>query len=118
MVINASYSSDSSSDTAVEKITKLAQTDTTNLATDDYGNIRYIGSNPNNYVSIDGDIWRIIGTMKDVDDGTGNKEDRVKLIRAESIGSYSWDASDYSINGGDGVNEWSQADLMKLLNPG
>ena len=118
MVINASYSSESSSDTAVKKITELAQTDTTNLATDDYGNIRYIGSNPNNYVSIDGDIWRIIGTMKDIDDGTGNKSDRVKLIRSESIGGYSWDTSESSVNGGKGVNEWSGADLMKLLNPG
>ena len=95
-----------------------AKTDTTNLATDDYGNTRYIGKDPNNYVSIDGDIWRIIGTMKDIDDGTGNKEDRVKLIRASSIGSYSWDTSESSVNSGYGVNEWSQADLMKLLNPG
>ena len=99
-------------------IITLAKTDTTNLAVDDYGNTRYIGSNPNNYVSIDGDIWRIIGIMKDVDDGTGNKEDRVKLIRASSIGSYSWDTSESSVNNGYGVNEWSGADLMKLLNPG
>ena len=118
MVINASYSSDSSSDTAVEKITELAQTDATNLATDEYRNIRYIGANPNNYVSVDGDIWRIIGVMKDVDDGTGNKSDRVKLIRASSIGSYSWDTSESSVNNGYGINEWSQADVMKLLNPG
>ena len=100
-----------------EYITTLAQTDTTNLATDDYGNTRYIGKDPNNYVDVDGDIWRIIGTMKDIDDGTGNKEDRVKLIRASSIGSYSWDTSESSVNSGYGVNEWSQADLMKLLNP-
>ena len=99
-------------------IITLAQTDTTNLAIDDYGNTRYIGADPNNYVSIDGDIWRIIGTMKSVDDGTGNKEDRVKLIRSESIGSYSWDSSESSTNKGTGVNEWSQAKLMKLLNPG
>ena len=104
--------------TAVEYITTLAQTDTTNLAIDDYGNTRYIGADPNNYVSIDGDIWRIIGTMKSVDDGTGNKSDRVKLIRASSIGSYSWDISESSVNEGSGVNEWSGADLMKLLNPG
>ena len=37
-------------------VSKLASTDTTNLAIDDYGNTRYIGANPNNYVSIDGDI--------------------------------------------------------------
>lgn len=104
--------------TAVEKITKLASTDTTNLTTDDYGNIRYIGANPNNYVSIDGDIWRIIGVMKSIDDGEGNKESRVKLIRASSIGNYLWDTSTYSVNAGYGVNEWSQAKLMKLLNPG
>ena len=99
-------------------ILSQAKNDTTNLATDDYGNTRYIGKDPNNYVSVDGDIWRIIGVMKDVDDGTGNKEDRVKLIRASSIGGYSWDTSESSVNGGYGVNEWSQADLMKLLNPG
>ena len=101
-----------------EYITTLASTDTTNLATDDYGNTRYIGKDPNNYVSFDGDIWRIIGVMKNVDDGTGNKSDRVKLIRASSIGDYSWDSSASNINDGKGVNEWSQADLMKLLNPG
>ena len=103
---------------AVQHITTLVKTDTTNLAVDDYGNTRYIGANPNNYVSVDGDIWRIIGVMKDVDDGTGNKEDRVKLIRASSIGGYSWDTSESSVNNGWGVNEWSGADLMKLLNPG
>ncbi len=99
-------------------IITLAQTDTANLATDDYGNTRYIGANPNNYISFDGDIWQIIGVMKDIDDGTGNKEDMVKLIRAESIGKYSWDTSESSVNDGKGVNEWSGADLMKLLNPG
>ena len=134
-------------------------------AVDDYGNTRYIGKEPNNYVSIDDEVyfsdiyygyydtkladykeyssleecksassynvnctlahtkgssilWRIIGVMKDIDDGTGNKEDRVKLIRASSIGSYSWDISESSVNNGYGVNEWSGADLMKLLNPG
>ena len=99
-------------------VSELATTDTTNLAIDDYGNTRYIGKDPNNYVSFDGDIWRIIGTMKSVDDGAGNKEDRVKIIRSESIGDYPWDTSESSINSGYGVNEWSQADLMKLLNPG
>ena len=151
---------------AVEYITTLATTDTTNLATDESGNVRYIGADPNNYVSIDGEectsdiyygylkelittdykeyssldecindpyynvncklgiakgtpiLWRVIGVMKEVDDGTGNKEDRVKLIRSESIGGYAWDTSERSVNGGYGINEWSQADLMKLLNPG
>ena len=118
VTVTASYAKELPKPTAVEYITTLAKTDTTNLATDDYGNTRYIGADPNNYVSIDGDIWRIIGTMKDVDDGTGNKSDRVKIIRSESIGWYSWDTSESSVNNGRGVNEWSGADLMKLLNPG
>ena len=104
--------------TVAKYITTLATADTANLAEDDDGNTRYIGANPNNYVSIDGELWRIIGLMKGVDDGTGSKEDRVKLIRDDSIGDYSWDTSGSNVNGGYGVNEWSQADLMKLLNTG
>ena len=105
--------------TAVDYIKELAKYDTETLATDEAGgNVRYIGKSPDNYVNIDGDIWRIIGVMKDIDDGTGKKSDRVKLIRSSSIGKYSWDSSDSKVNYGKGVNEWSQADLMKLLNPG
>ena len=63
-------------------------------------------------------MWRIVGVMNNIDNGSNKKEKRVKIIRNESIGNYSWDTSDSSINGGYGINEWSQADLMKLLNPG
>ena len=81
-------------------------------------NLSYVGSNPCNYVKIDNEYWRIIGVMNNIDDGTGKKETRIKLIRKDGIGEYSWDTSESSVNGGYGVNEWSQADLMKLLNPG
>ena len=81
-------------------------------------NLRYVGSNPCNYVKIDDELWRIVGVMNNVDDGTSKKESRLKLIRLETIGSYSWDSSESSVNKGLGINEWSQADLMKLLNPG
>ena len=81
-------------------------------------NLRYVGANPCNYVKVDDEYWRIIGVMNNIDDGTGKKETRVKLIRNEFIGEYSWDSSESSVNNGWGVNEWSQADLMKLLNPG
>ena len=81
-------------------------------------NLRYVGSNPCNYVKVDNEYWRIIGLMNNIDDGTGKKETRIKLIRNESIGTYSWDSSESSVNSGYGINEWSQADLMKLLNPG
>ena len=88
------------------------QYDTTNnLMKDTAGNIRYYGASPNNYIyfncdsypSTNCELWRIIGVF----DG------KVKLIRNESIGEYSWDTSAT----GYGVNEWSQSDLMKLLNP-
>ena len=89
---------------------------TNNLMQDTAGNIRYYGASPNNYIyfncetypSTNCELWRIIGVF----DG------KVKLIRNEIIGTYSWDTSDASVNEGKGVNEWSQADLMKLLNPG
>ena len=87
-------------------------------------NLRYIGASPNNYIDIGdrdaaGNIipWRIIGVMNNVGDGKNN-ETRLKIIRSEDIGGYSWDTSASSINNGRGVNEWSEADLMKLLNPG
>ena len=69
-------------------------------------NIRYYGSNPNNYVSFNNELWRIIGVF-------GNN---VKLIRKDSLGELSWDSSEASVNGGYGVNEWSQADLQVYLN--
>ena len=104
---------------ATEYLTELAKSDGS-LVYDETSdnNLRYIGANPNNYVSVDDELWRIIGVMNNIDDGTGKSESRIKLIRNESIGSYSWDTSDNSVNSGYGVNEWSQADIMKLLNPG
>ena len=69
-------------------------------------NIRYYGSDSNNYVSFNNELWRIIGVF-------GNN---VKLIRSESLGSLSWDSSASSVNNGGGVNEWSQADLQVYLN--
>ena len=92
---------------------------THNLVKDDYGNIRYYGASPNNYIyfncsnysnqsSSTCETWRIIGVF----DG------KVKIMRGSQIGTYSWDTSDSGTNSGNGVNEWSQADLMKLLNSG
>ncbi len=71
---------------------------------------RYAGDNPNNYVWFNNELWRMIGLVNTPDG------QRVKLIRKDSIGSYSWDSSDRNVNSGAGVNEWSQADLMILLN--
>ena len=80
---------------------------------------RYIGSNPNNYVTFNNELWRIIGVFT-VDDGTGKKEERLKIIRNESIGNYSWDNKDTSTGAEEdyGKNNWTDARLNYLLNPG
>ena len=36
-------------------------------------NLRYIGADPNNYVSFNNELWRIIGVFNNIDDGTGKK---------------------------------------------
>ena len=82
---------------------------------------RYAGKNPNNYITFNDEEWRIIGLVNVLvsqADGSEKVEQRVKIVKNESIGQYSWDTSPSDVNSGWGVNEWSQADLMKLLNPG
>ena len=93
---------------ATEYITNLLEYDGEGLKIDNTpdANIRYYGSNPNNYVSFNNELWRIIGVF-------GNN---VKLVRSEKLGDLSWDSSESSVNGGYGVNEWSQADLQNYLN--
>ena len=69
-------------------------------------NIRYHGSNPNNYVLFNNELWRIIGVFGS----------NVKLVRKDGLGNLSWDTSESSVNSGAGVNEWSQSDLKNYLN--
>ena len=68
---------------------------------------RYIGSDPYNYVTFNNELWRIIGVFT-VEDASGNKEQRIKIIRNESIGNYAWASSN--------VNEWPTASLQTYLN--
>ncbi|CCZ89743.1 unknown [Coprobacillus sp. CAG:605] len=107
-------------------------TDTTQIATDDPdNNIRYIGKDPSNYVYFNCsdysnqsdsscEKWRIIGVFKNITKADGTKEDLVKIVRANSIGSFFFD---YKKNGvgtstnDDGSNDWTDSQLMMLLNP-
>ena len=113
-------------------VTSLSKTDTVNLATDDSdNNIRYIGKDPSNYVYFNCsdysnptadtcELWRIIGVFNNVTKGDGSQENLVKIIRADSLGNYSWD---YKKNGVGtsttdyGSNDWSDSQLMMMLNP-
>ena len=80
------------------------------IATDDPdSNARYIGADPSNYVSFTGELWRIIGVFNNIDNGSGTKETRLKIIRDEPYSTgMAWDT--------DGVNDWSQASLQEELN--
>ena len=68
---------------------------------------RYQGASPKNYVTFNNETWRIIGVFP-TDDGTGNIENRVKLIRNESIGSKKWNTSD--------SDDWTTSSLKTELN--
>jgi len=114
------------------------------LIMDDSGddNIRYAGSNPNNYVYFNckdqhnrvyyGDsgynyedaceVWQIIGVFDVAKTIGGTTEKRIKIVRDEFTDSegneknMKWDFSSETINNGDGINEWSQSDIKNILN--
>ena len=54
---------------------------------------RYRGASPKNYVTFNNEVWRIIGVFP-TDDGTGNIENRIKIIKDQSIGNYKWDTGE------------------------
>ena len=67
---------------------------------------RYIGSDPNNYVEFNNELWRIVGVFK-VEDGNGYWEYRVKIVRNEFLSSTkAWGSN----------NEWSTSSLNTYLN--
>ncbi len=83
--------------------------------------LRYVGYHP--YVYFNEELWQVIGLVNTPEG------QRVKIMRDEPIGAYSWDTSSEEVNGGYGINQWGEstyqdgsvyngADLMKLLNPG
>ncbi len=67
-------------------------------------NIRYTGANPKNYVEFanTGELWRIIGIFN-VTDSNGKLAKKIKLVRNEKLGNYSWDSSESSKNLGRGI---------------
>ena len=79
-------------------------------------NLRYVGASPKNYLKFNDEIWRIIGIFNVYNVETKKYENLVKIVRNDSLGSYSWDSSESTKNEGNGINEWSQADLMTELN--
>ena len=73
---------------------------------------RYSGSNDvvKNYVEFNDETWRIIGVFP-TDDGTGKIENRLKIIRNESIGDYSWD-NGTSVSSTSNIEEHSNTESL------
>ena len=59
---------------------------------EDITEYRYRGASPKNYVTFNNEVWRILGVFP-TDDGTGKIENRIKLIKDQSIGNKYWDTS-------------------------
>ena len=84
-------------------------------------NLRFIGADPENYVWFNDELWRIIGVMNNIDNGSGKKEARLKIIRNESIGEYSWDNKANGTGSSEsiyGSNDWTDSALQIVLNSG
>lgn len=85
------------------------------LMDDNYGNIRYYGSSPNNYVYFNCDdysnqssstceVWRIIGLFNDQIEPS-----LIKIVRNDSIGNFPWDPYN-------NFNGWNDAGMRSILN--
>ena len=80
---------------------------------EDITEYRYRGASPKNYVTFNNEVWRIIGVFP-TDDGTGNIENRIKLIKDQSIGNNYWNTTQVASTST--YNNWTGATLMKYLN--
>ncbi len=75
---------------------------------------RYAGTNPNNYVSFNNEIWRVIGLVN-VQTDSGILQ-RIKIVRTDEVkdqknfGNYAWDKAS-SPN-----NNWTSSGLKNMLN--
>ena len=108
-------------DTAANCIKDNASLSSEIVTDDPDNNARYIGANPNNYVWFNNELWRIIGVFNNIDNGSGTKETRLKIIRNEPIGKYSWDnkaTGTGSSTSSYGSNDWSDSALQQVLNSG
>lgn len=85
------------------------------LMNDSFGNFRYYGSSPNNYVYFNCDdysnqssstceVWRIIGLFNDQIEPS-----LIKIVRNDSIGNFPWDPYN-------NFNGWNDAGMRSILN--
>ena len=79
-----------------------------NKATRNENGKRYQGKNPNNYIWFNDELWRIIGNIPVcLTSGCATTENRVKIIRNDSIGGIIYDESS---------STWMGSNIQNLLN--
>ena len=82
-----------------DKIINLLPNKPNELYKDEHGDIRYYGANPNNYVSFNNELWRIIGVI----DG------KMKIVKYISIGEKQYGDSRSNSN-------WNESVIKAFLN--
>ncbi len=86
---------------------ELLTTIVNNKGTSTTHGIRYQGKNPNNYVWFNDELWRIIGNVPVcLTSRCASTENRVKLIRNDSIGAIKYGSS----------STWMGSNMQRLLN--
>ena len=71
-------------------------------------NIRYTGKNPCNYVSFNGELWRIVGSFANISNGTTSSK-RIKLVKS----GYAYTGTAFDSNNS---NDYSTSSLKTTLN--
>ena len=86
---------------------ELLSTVVNNKATRNENGKRYEGKNPNNYIWFNDELWRIIGNIPVcLTSGCSTTENRVKIIRNDSIGAITYGSN----------STWMGSNIQKLLN--
>ena len=73
-------------------------------------NIRFRG-NANNYIMFNNQLWRIIGIMNNIEDKSGSKSDRIKIIYSNYDFESVWDINKPY----EEINIWENSSLYKTL---
>ena len=82
-------------------------TQVNNKATRNENGKRYQGKNPNNYIWFNDELWRIIGNIPVcLTSGCASTENRVKIIRNDSIGAIKYGSN----------STWMGSNIQNLLN--
>ena len=93
---------------------ELLTTIVNNKATRNENGKRYQGKNPDNYIWFNDELWRIIGNIPVcLTNGCASTENRVKIIRNDSIGAIVFNQTSYSASS---PLTWMGSNIQNLLN--